>query len=463
MQTLLIRYTLNPLCDLMGRFSEKAKDRLFLLAGTAIFLQMFLRLTGAVEYRYAIHYVSCCFFLGLMILASLGKEVRPVKFHRVLSILWFSAGILRAISGFRNNVDHLPEAAMLLAAYPILYICWSNAQKERIFRLLGTLCRMIIVLYALLSWLLVPIGWNKYAGIFDNTNSASYTLTAATVGIVLEILYAKKRAKQLFADFLLLGLATALNYYTNSRTGLWGLYFALFLGLGLYFLTHPWKENKTCLLRLAAVILVCLVCIFTLVYPFQLRQWLPLPYLDADKPGFYTATREEILESFSEDWQTHLDGGTFFDISGFLHISNIKNNFEGKDLNDFSTGRVGIWLTYARDLNWTGHEDVPPIYIGENHKEIKTTHMTALQFGYESGIPMGAFYLAMNILTGILGIVHGWKNRKTPYALGPLMYTCVFGVLSMLGSCGGSFGFPVTLLYYLSLFPIMTRLPEETP
>ncbi len=463
MQTLLIQKLLNPLCSLMGRFSEKGKDRLFFTGGILILLQMYLRLTNAVQYRYAIHFVSCCICLGLMILASLGHQVRPVKFRKSISILWFSAAILRILSGIRYNADYLPEGALLLVGYPVLFICWSNADHARIFRLLGKLCRIAILLYAGFSWLLVPIGWNKYAGIFANANSAGNILAAANIGILLDLLYTKKRGRHLLSDHLLLGLSIALEFYTNSRSGFWGLIFALTLGLGLYLLTHDKQEIKACLIRVAAGILVCLVLSCTLVYPYQLRQWLPLPYLDRENGIFYTATREELMQELSPQWETYMEGRTFFDISGFLYTADLKNNTAGKDLNAFSTGRVEIWTKYAKNLNWTGHQDVPPVTIGKNQKEIKTTHMTALQFGYESGIPMGLCYLAMNITTGIWGIYYGWKHRKTPYALGPLMYTCVFGVLSMLESCGGSFGHLATLLYYLSLFPIMAQLPEENP
>lgn len=459
MQTLLIQNLLNPLCSLMGQFSEKAKDRLFLTGGILILLQLYLRLTDAVEYRYAIHFVSCCFCLGLMILASLGQEVKPVKFRKSISILWFSAAILRILSGFRCNVDYLPEGALLLIGYPVLFICWANADRERLFRLLMKLCRTAVLLYAILSWLLVPLGWNKYSGIFDNANNAAYTLAAASVGLWLEVLFTKKCRK---GDLLLLGLSLALNFYTNSRSGFWALVFALVMGVGVYVLTHSSAQIKTCLIRLGAGVLVSLVLVCTLVYPFQLRYLLPLPFLDTESGTFYTANREEILESISPDWEDQMEGRFFFDISGFLHIADLKNNTSGKDLNAYSTGRVEIWSRYAKDLNWTGHPHVPPIYIGEKQTEIKTTHMTALQFAYESGIPMGAVYLAMNIATGLWGILYGWKHRKQPYALGPLMYTCVFGVLSMLGSCGASFHYLPTLLYYLTLFPIMVQ-PEETP
>ena len=231
MQPFLIRTILQPVCQRMGRLSEKKKDRLFLSGGALLLLQMYLRLTDALEYRYAIHFVSCCFCLGLMFLGGMGAEIRPVKFKKSISILWFSAAILRILSGLFHNAAYLSEGLLLLAVYPIGFLCWAMADRERIFRLLGQLCRIAIVLYTLLSWLLSPMGWSKYPGLFDNTNSAACTLAAATVGIVLELLYNRHDRRQLLWDFILLGLATALNYYTNSRSGFWGLFFALILAI----------------------------------------------------------------------------------------------------------------------------------------------------------------------------------------------------------------------------------------
>lgn len=464
MQKLLIQHILSPLCRAMGRFSEKKKDALFLLGGTGIVILTFLRYMEAVDYRYLYHFTGCCFCLGLMILASLGEEVKPVSFRKSLSIPMVTLGILLLISGIVNNVNYLPEAALLLAAYPVVYICWSNSDHARIFRLLIRVCKMTVILFAAASWLLAPIGRDKYPGIFTNTNNAAYYLTVVCAALLLDILYGERSKKQLTGDILLLGLTGALNYYTNSRTGVLGVCLALIFGLTMYLLRHSRRENLACLGRLAAGALACVIFVFGLVYVYQLRQWLPLPYFDGeDDRGFYTATRQELLDEHYPDWEEEMGDRLFFDASGFFNVSEKKTSSSGKNLDTYSTGRISIWLAYAEDLNLTGHESVPPKFIEGYNKEFESTHMTCLQIAYESGIPAGLVFLLLNIATGILTLWYAWKHGKEIYAAGPLMFTVIYGVLSMLGSCNVSFGYLSTLFYYLVQFPIIPSLPEETP
>ena len=449
MQTLLISYILDPLCQKMSRFSQKGKDRLFLLGGLTIVLLTFLRHSEAVHYRYLYHFIGCIFGLGLMILGSLGREVKPVRFRKLFTAVWFTFGTLQLLSGLRNNSNYLSEAALFLVAYPLVFICWNQAERKRLFRLLIRILRISLAVFAAASWLLSPIGLTQYPGIFTNTNNASYFLCLCVIASLLGLIYGEELCKNL----LCLGLASGLNFYTNSRTGTFAIVFALALGLIFFLLRHNFRENCKCLGRLAAGFVAVLVFAQGLVYVYQLRHFVSLPYFDGDEKGIYTASRQELVPENPEK---------LFGISHFIHYSNTKIDSTGKNLDAYSTGRVSIWLAYAQDLNWTGHETVPPKYIPAYDKEFETTHMTCLQIAYESGIPTGAVFLLLNVLSGFATMGYAWNRGREDYAAGPLMFTVVFGVLSMLGSCGASFGYLTTFLYYLCQSFVIAELPEET-
>lgn len=461
MQNLLISYLLDPLSALMGRVPEKQKDRLFVCGGLLIAVLTFLRHSEAVDYRYLYHFTGCCFGLGLMILASLNGPLKPVKLRLPFRVLLPLFGSLLLISGIINNVNYLPEALMVLLVYPVVFLCWNNADKGRIFRLLASVCKGAVIIFAAASWLLSPIGRAKYPGIFTNTNNASYFLTIGCIGILLDIIYSAKPLKKQIPDFLLLGLAVGLNYYTNSRTGMYALYFSLFLGMGLYLLRHRKKENIRLLGKFCLISLVGLFFVLTLVFPWQLRQFLNLPYFDGEEKGVYYATREQLLDENYPDWRENLPAHGFFDIRGFFHVSNQKNDTSGKTLDSYSTGRISIWLAFAEDLNFRGHKTVPPKYIPQYDKEFETAHNTILQYSYESGIGAGFTFLLLNLSSGLVTIWYGWKFGKKEYAVAPVMFTAAYGLMSMLGSCSASFGYLATLYYYLAQFPVMAALPED--
>ena len=264
---------------------------------------------------------------------------------------------------------------------------------------------------------------------------------------------------KLLPDILLFGLALGLNYYTNSRTGMYALYFALFLGAGLFLLR---REKKLQFIgRLSLCTLSGLIFIMTLIYPWQLRQFIDLPYFDGEEYGIYHATREEILEAADPNWEEHLPESGFMDVQGFFHISSVKNDTSGKTLDTYSTGRISIWMAFAGDLNLRGHKTVPPKYIPAYDKEFETTHNTILQYSYESGIGAGLAFLLLNISSGLATIWYGWKHGKEDFSVAPVMFTAAFGMMSMLGSCSASFGYLATLYYYLAQFPVMATLQEE--
>lgn len=476
MLNLLIRWVLTPLNKLMNKLPWKFRDFMFLVGGIGVIGHSFLNNMNLVNYRFLYFFAISCVFLGLMILGGMGTEVKPVRFNRFLSICWFGVGVMMLQSGIRNNIDYLPEAMLLLVAYPVLYICWSNGDRQRIFRLLLALCRISGWIFALGSFLLAQIIPARYAGIFTNTNMAAYTLAVIFAGITMHILYTPFSWKQA-PDILLLGIIVALNYYTNSRTGTLSILLVTVASLGMYALTHKWKDTVKCVPKLAACAAASLICASSLVFVFQLRMYLPLPYLDLTTGTLYylpppdqgntppdsttpgdTADPTQPLDSTQPPDPTQ---PTFFDTHEFDDLNDIKTDHSNKTLDQYSTGRLSIWKAYASNLNLLGHASTEPIYVDMLYKNIRSTHMTILQVAYDSGIIAGVLYLLLNLGTGIGGIWFAWNHRKEPYALVPLMFTLVFGVLSVLGSCGVSFWYPTTFFYYLVLFPIITSLPEQ--
>ena len=474
-QQLLINLILAPLNKLMNRFPDKIRDLFFITGGLGIVVHNFMRNMGLVHYRFLIFFAVNCVFLGLMILGGMGKEMKPVRFHKFLILCWYGVGFLMLLAGVRHNVDYLPEAILFLIAYPVLFLCWANGDRTRIFRLLLTLCRIAALLFAAGSFLLVPILPARYAGMFTNTNMASYFLAVAYAGIVINILYSRFTWKTL-PDVLLLGIVAALNYYSNSRTGTLGMVVSVGAGLICYVLTHKRSDILKLIPKIAACAIATAVCISSLVLVFQLRVYLPFPYLDLTTGTFYRIpvpghsnptepsgttpdSSEPTSGTTSEEDPT---APTFFDTAGFNELNDIKTSHGDKSMDEYSTGRLTIWKTYASKLNLFGHDSTEPIYVEMLYKQIRTTHMTILQVAYESGIFAGILYLLFNIGTGILSIRFALKNPKEPYAVMPMMFTLVFGILSVLGSCAVSFWYLATFYYYIVQFPMIAKPIENS-
>lgn len=471
-QKLLIQYILMPLAVVMERFSEKTKDRLFVAAGLGITLQYMWGVTGLPIYRYFIFYVLGYLCMGIMILCTLHKDMRPVRFRWSMMTCWLGVGCMILQASLRLNMDYLTEAVIFLAAFPVVFICWNNADRTKIFKHLLVIIKITVVIFMAACLLFGKITTERYQGIFNNPNGMAYLLMLAAACQLVEILYAKRLDWRCLADILILGCSVALCYYTNSRTGYLGLICAVVAAGGMYMLTHKWKENVACLVRLIAAALVTLVCVFNLVYLFQWRMQFDLPFYNPEKGIIYNSTG--ILYDFGNSEaasaenqsapspaEENMEKSSPSGIAGFQNTAQKKNETENKSMDDISTGRLTLWKAYASDLNLFGHATVPTVYVPLTGQTIGTTHMTSLQFAYESGIFAGVFYLLLNLISGLLTIWFAWKFREEKYAIMPLAVTIVFGVGSMLSTCTLAFAYVITFYYYCILFPLMVRYPAE--
>ena len=456
MQKILIQYLLDPLCRLMEPVSGKWRNFLFLLGGCGILTTMFLQGAEALAIRYIFIFAANCIFLGLMVLGILPQKVTPVRWNKPLFFSWMAMATLRMISVFTQNTNYFAEGFLLFFAWPTIFIILANADTTRLLNLILRLIRIALFAYVVLSFLFTPITPGKYSGIFENTNSTSHFLGAVSVALAAAVIF--RRGKQWIVDAILLGLAWAMNIYSSSRGGMLAAYTAIGCGLAMFLLSHlrdgQWKK----IFRLGVSVLACSVLTLSLVYIFQLRLALDLPYFHHETRRFYYADRDEVWSYLGDEFAGYMGDSEYFGSDIFTDLSDDRFDMEGMTLDKYSTGRVSLWMSCVNKLNLTGHPSTEKqFYIAYAKKTFNTTHMVILQYAFESGIPMGVMYLVMNILSGIAAIAYAWRNRTKSWALWPLMMTLSFGVLSVMESCGPSLQFMGTFLYYGSMFPLITR------
>lgn len=467
-QKLLIQYLLMPLARLMEKVPERAREYLFVAGGLGVGFEIMRQNLQLPSQRYLVYFAIGCVSLGIMILATLCTDIKPVRFRKGISICWFGMGFMLLQSALRLNIDYIAEAIIFLVAFPVVFICWNNADRTQIFKLLLRIIKILAVVFMVASLLFAKITKERYQGIFDNPNGAA-ELLMLTVGCqIVEILYAKKLDWRCLIDILILGCSVAVCYYTNSRTGYLGMIVAVCFAVGMYLLTHDRKENLKCLIRVTATALVTVICVFNLVYVFQWRAKLDIPFPDLSGESTQTSTvignSAGVEENNQPTIQKPTAAASDAEISGiesFHSVAKKKGEMEGKSFEQISTGRLTLWTFYASDLNLFGHASVPTVFVPLTGQTIGTPHMVILQFAYESGAFAGIFYFLLNLLSGLLTIGFAWKFRKEKYAVMPLVVTLVFGVGSIMSASSLAMGYLIAFYYYCVLFPVMVHQPEE--
>ena len=439
MQQFLIARILQPLQRLTAGWSDKTKDRVFILCGLCIIFHHFLQAMYIYLYRFLVYFAIDCFFLGIMILCSLRGTLKPVKFRLFPAICWFGIGGWMLLSGILVSENRLPEAVLFLVGYPICFFVWNNMEREKVFSLLSRTCIISFIVYTIINILLYPMGSAQYAGLMLNVNGSCFYLLLVLACLLVELLDHKKCSKKWVLHLVLMGLCVAQIYYTNSRTGYLSAIMTVVFVLVLYFVSHRREKLRFTLVTILACALSIFVCINTAFYLFQVAKLIPdewtewLHLVDIDDSDFIT------------------------DLDGIEDINNDKLSTFGKTLDRISTGRISIWGAFGADLNLFGNVEGKGYFIPILKREAYTTHNTILQFGYESGIPAGVLYLLLNLFSGVYAIIFARRNRGERYALMPFAVTMAFGVMSLFSSLGISFYYMSTFYYYLVQFPLIAK------
>ncbi len=129
------------------------------------------------------------------------------------------------------------------------------------------------------------------------------------------------------------------------------------------------------------------------------------------------------------------------------------------DTGDLSNGRMGLYLAYLKQLNWTGHDEMG---VQLESGEIAVhAHNIFLQTAYDSGIPAGVLLLA--VVLSVWGTAFSYARKrggKDGYALLPFLLATGFGLTGMVEWIF-HFSNPYTIVMLFAMAPILFPALEE--
>ena len=459
LQEKLIQWILNPLSKITERIPMAAKDAAFALSAVFITLMVFASGGGFYTGRYLYVFLLGCCFLGLMILAGMTPELRPVRFSRPLTVCWMGVTLFMLLTGFLVETDALSGAILWLVVFPVFYMVWQGGFD----RLVSLTIRGVILsflLFIAVSLFLYPINGINYSSFYLNRNRAGMYLTAVFVCLLTYVFSRRTPSPLMFTAELLSGFVGATIYYTSSRTSIMACIICFFT-TGLFHLFLQKKERRRILLvQLLPIAAATLILIPTAIHIYRacnhvtisIQTALHSPEKDTNAPGV-----EPLPELPPET-----DASEVLD-----HMRDYAAaRFDTKDttLNDFTAGRAEIWSIYLREVGLLGNPSGRELYDSSGELIKLSSHLTVLQFAYTSGAPAGLFFLLLNILAGLASIRCAVKRHDFKYRLFPFAAAITFGAVSVMEAIGGALTDTLSLLYFISLTPLIaTPLPAETP
>ena len=461
LQSLLIRWILNPLGGAMEKVPRKYRTAGFYLGGAVLFFLYFLNAMEIISVRYLLLFVPGCLALGLMLLCTLPGKLHPLRFSPLLSVCWFGAGLMMLQAGLRLNMDIFSDVLMFLVAWPVLWLIWGQSDLSEIFRMLCQLCRGAFVVYFAVSFLFFPISSAQYPGMFHNVNGSAFFYTLVLACLTVELWQRERRDAAFWRDLVLLGLAGAMMFYTSSRTGELAILCGWLFGGILYLWLHRNTLKDVFVKRLLPMVLSLLILIPATVYLFI----AVMPVSRTLSHEIHTAIAGIIAAPGTDD-KAESDApsnepseDTPDGLSGFIEKTEQKGTTQEKSIDSYSTGRLSIWQAFAANTRLFGTEPPHSYYVAINDVCYGTAHNTPLEYAINSGWICGILYLLFNIFAGLKSLRYVLLHRDKPYALLPFVVTIAFGVCSMLASMNTPYLYMITMYYFFVQTPLVVCDP----
>ena len=340
-------------------------------------------------------------FLMLLILVfSIDRKLQPVKWNKGIVLLWVIFGLFRFLSGFTASIEYLPLACIWLIGFPFIFFVWNNRKDYYVlFHYLYKGFLYPTMAFFVLSIVFTPIGEEAFTGITGNANAVGLHISAI-FPLVFAAFLLKKNAgkKEKIINMICLWLSISFAFYSRGRTITLVIVGVVVVGYLASFLCL--KDRLLYIVKKLAVLIIGSVVTIVLCIPVN---------------GFFTS----ILPNYSYEAAVNQESASVDDaVSGFL------DRVEGKDkaasgVNNYSSGRIGIWQVAISRLNLEGNPSRNHIVTERNGDMGNNVHNVFIQFAYDNGIPAGIFFLLLFISSMVI-IIRGCfvsPNYKELYVI----------------------------------------------
>lgn len=388
---------------------------------------------------FSVHLLWKCiigtFFMLLILIFSINSEIRPVKWNKKIACMWFLFGIFRFISGFTASLEFLPLACVWLFGFPSIFLVWNNRKDySTLFYHLYKGCVYPTFAFFLLSLFFAPIGEKPYTGITMNANAVGLSVAFVFPLIFTMFLLEKHVTKAYVFNVICMWLSVAFAFLTRGRTVM--LVILSVILVGVITVAFTMKRNLQYILKKILVLILGSIITVLVIIPVNEGVTSYLPNYSFE---------------FSE-YRDNINVNEAF--SGFV------TRMEGKDkaaagMNNYSSGRIGIWQETISKLNVEGHPSRDHIVTKRNGDVGNNAHNVFIQFAYDNGIIAGLCFVVL-VLISVVRIVRGGLNstkNKSLYIL-ILLISVSYICEGIVTSINLPFLYVISFVYYLIYAPL---------
>lgn len=467
---------LNYFSKFTSPISEKAKSKIRI---GLYFVLFFIALLYAASVLDGVHLLIKCLagavLMGLIVLFTIDGTIKKVKWNKPIAIVWFTIGILQLISGIFISLEYLPMAMIWLIAFPVLFLVWNNRRDYCVlFKEVAVAGNICFVFMSILSVAFYPMNAVRYGGFLNNPNGIGQWAIFAFPLIVFLLCQEEKSQIKKWFYFAELALIALLCFAAKGRTAILavGLMTVVFTIQQLllkknklfFYLKQSWKF-------LLCAVLVWAVCLTVNLIPQAIENARPdIPIVDQTPGGVFNPddpTFGQNPDDPTQPNQTPASPAAPKTGIGAM-INNVVNRILGADktgtsLNDYSSGRIGIWIESLEVMNYLGHSSREHIVTDRNGDVGNNIHNTFLQWCYNNGIIAGLLFVVMMTLS-MLSLLKRSSRKENRGGIHDhmLIIHAGFACTSLFTSLNLPFLYLIEFLYYLSYAIVFDNNKENS-
>ena len=410
----------------MKKLSKQTREFLIQVI-FVVFALYFILFRMAGIYDILLFEQDICQFLGALLLMlvaflSMDSEVRIVQWRNSLLLPMFLMGLIIIGVGLMHPIGggYGFFGIMLISVYPCLYLAWNNrCDYEVLFDKIAIAFMssgaIYFIYYLYLDYTnkeLETVG--RHTGGMANANFLSFL----GIAVCCSALYLLYRCFQKIAQ--------------NNTISIIFSVTAMVMGFVLIIMGGS-----------RSAILIFIACVATVIF-IQAKN-----NIFADKEGNHSRLIILLVIGFLV---AALCAAIALKNTSFL----ARFDFRNGDAEQFSSGRIGIWRSYASQLNILGHDmsnvdwEVLTAGIATLH-----AHNTFLEFSYRCGIGVGILIIVFQLVAGILTLIIMFdKHRVKDYEVFTILFSIHYLVLSLLDIATIPMTNYAAFFFYICVMPL---------
>ena len=381
------------------KIASRTKNCILALCWSFIMANSVLRLFLPSDLQYMVVVLCGTALLGVMLLLIFDRNAcEGCLFRRIPLILTEVIGISFLFNGIYYRVlAYIAVGIIFSLLLPLLH---RGIAAYGVSAFFAVASRGILISYCVLlvaSLLCGPaLSMSHYTAIFENANSLGDYLIVATMALLYLLNNTDRSRKKCVLYYAMLSSILIFCIFSYSRTALLAILTEIVGYVAVKIILHIRNKKRThigAVVKKAGVILLTFLVTACVVYGLfvpvkkQIEQWLPSIQIRAGMDGFYGGSFKDNIIGAGSYFAKGLDGN--------------KDGNAGEDV--FTSGRKGIWMSFAKEIKILGHasESREDIEVDRYYKSTNA-HNVYLQLGYSAGILAGIAMILLLVWVAVM-------------------------------------------------------------